>query len=437
MYQIDQATAVSELPTPLPAATQGFFTNGNPASGEAATILDADFANMLMMELINVVEAGGLTPSKTTYNQVVTAIQTLMQQNGANYAHDTSATANQIVVALAPAPTAYAEPLTIRFKAANTNVSTTNGGACTININGIGAISLQSGAGALQGGEIVAGKQYSAIYNASLNAAVLIGQAGGAVPVALATQSEHAVQLGQVAAFGAVRNLTASLTAAATSITFAAQAIVVKSALAGISTLLTNYSETLNLATTGAGGMDTGSAPDSGFVGVYAIWGAAGTSIIATNGTAASVPEQYGGANMPAGYTQSQLISVLPINSSGQIKALFQRDRTVSIANVSALNSSTSQSSLTALSISAVVPPSATEIGGTLNAFSTTSSTLTLVLSSNASGFDLKQASTTAADQVVTPFSGVKLISQQSMYYSATSSAGTPTYIITIGQYSF
>jgi len=71
---------VATLPAPAAPGTQGFFTDGNPVAGEAATILDADFMNMVMMELINVVEAGGETPSKTTYNQVLEAILTLIGQ---------------------------------------------------------------------------------------------------------------------------------------------------------------------------------------------------------------------------------------------------------------------------------------------------------------------------------------------------------------------
>ena len=74
MFQTDQATAVSSLPTPAAAGTQGFFTAGNPAAGQAATILDADWLNMIQQELINVVVAAGLTPSKTTYTQVRDAV---------------------------------------------------------------------------------------------------------------------------------------------------------------------------------------------------------------------------------------------------------------------------------------------------------------------------------------------------------------------------
>ena len=77
MFQTDQPTAVLTLPAPAAAGTQGYFTNGSPVAGIPATILDADFVNMLMVELLNVVTAAGLTPSKTAYNQVLTAIRSL------------------------------------------------------------------------------------------------------------------------------------------------------------------------------------------------------------------------------------------------------------------------------------------------------------------------------------------------------------------------
>ncbi|NVI06345.1 hypothetical protein [Paraburkholderia youngii] len=60
MYQYDDPTVVSTLPTPAAAGTAGYFTDGNPASGAPATIMRSDFMNMIMMELLNVVQAGGL-----------------------------------------------------------------------------------------------------------------------------------------------------------------------------------------------------------------------------------------------------------------------------------------------------------------------------------------------------------------------------------------
>ncbi|HIC7208535.1 hypothetical protein [Burkholderia stabilis] len=79
MYRIDDATAATTLPTPESANAEGYFTEGNPATGTPATKVRASWLNMLQEELRGVVVGGGLTPSKTTYNQVYTAIQALIK----------------------------------------------------------------------------------------------------------------------------------------------------------------------------------------------------------------------------------------------------------------------------------------------------------------------------------------------------------------------
>lgn len=74
MFQIDNDTASAVLPAPDAAGPPGYFIGGDPGAGIAPTDVPADYMNMLMMELINVVVAGGLAPSKVTYDQVKTAI---------------------------------------------------------------------------------------------------------------------------------------------------------------------------------------------------------------------------------------------------------------------------------------------------------------------------------------------------------------------------
>lgn len=75
MFRIDDPTAAAALPTPEAAGTEGYFTEGNPATSTPATNVRASFLNMLMEEVRNVVVAGALTPSKTTYNQLLNAIK--------------------------------------------------------------------------------------------------------------------------------------------------------------------------------------------------------------------------------------------------------------------------------------------------------------------------------------------------------------------------
>lgn len=74
MFRIDDASAAAALPAPEAAGTEGYWTEGNPAAGVPATLERASWFNMIQEELRNVVVAGALAPSKTTYNQLLNAI---------------------------------------------------------------------------------------------------------------------------------------------------------------------------------------------------------------------------------------------------------------------------------------------------------------------------------------------------------------------------
>ncbi|WP_446333584.1 hypothetical protein ACRHQP_00305 [Burkholderia pseudomallei] len=325
MYQIDNASAATSQPASTAAGTPGFFTDGNPTSATPATILPAEWLNSVMMELINVVNAGGVTPTKNRFNDVLTSLR----------------------------------------------------------------------------------KMYSPVV-------------------------------------GAVRNLAMSVTAASATATMTADQIIVASALNGQTFILPSFNKTVNLATTGAGGMDADSAPVSGYVALYAIYNpTTGTSaLLAKNATSAVQPNVYGGANMPAGYTASALVSVWPTNGSGQFAVGFQRDRSVSISSVTALSSSTVQGSPTSLSISSAVPPNATGVSGTIAASSTAAATTSLQVNPIASinvGIQGVNCSTTAASGGGNSctFRNLQISTQQTIYYTSSNSAGTPTFTIAIMGYDF
>ncbi|MCG5072292.1 hypothetical protein [Paraburkholderia tagetis] len=122
----------------------------------------------------------------------LTSLLQMMQTGSTEYAVDTSTTANVISIALTPAITSYSDAQPVTFKAANNNT-----GPCTLNFGG-GAVNLVGAAGALQGGEIVAGNMYTGLYSASLNEVVLNSQTAGALQVNPATKGQHAAQLSQV-----------------------------------------------------------------------------------------------------------------------------------------------------------------------------------------------------------------------------------------------
>lgn len=115
-----------------------------------------------------------------------------IQQSALVTASDTG-TANAYSVSYSPPITALKDGMVLWFKAANANT-----GASTLNVNGLGAQPLVGGAhSALQGGEIIANGKCQVVWNATLSSFVLIECTGGALQVAPATQSQHAVQLGQ------------------------------------------------------------------------------------------------------------------------------------------------------------------------------------------------------------------------------------------------
>jgi hypothetical protein len=254
----------------------------------------------------------------------------------------------------------------------------------------------------------------------------------------------NAVSANSEATIGAVRNLVMSVTAASATATLTADEIVVGSALGGLKYTLPSFSKTINLATTGAGGMDTGTAPVSGYVALYAVYSPTTqtAALLATNATSAVAPNVYGGANMPAGYTASALVSVWPTNGSSQFVVGYQRDRSVDINFVQVLSTSVIQASPTALNIAAAVPKNAVSCSGTVSASSTASSTtsitLTPVQSINVGLQGINFSSTyTNGGGSSTVYRNLRISTPQTIYYASSNSSGTPTTAITVDGYDF
>jgi len=277
--------------------------------------------------------------------------------------------------------------------------------------------------------------------------ATATGNPNNAFMTGPATTANQAPQFGQISGVvGQSRNLSMSVAAASATATLTADEIIVESALGGLRYCLPSFSKTINLATTGAGGMDTGSAPASGFVAIYAIYNPTTqtAALLATNATSAVAPSVYGGT-LPSGYTASGLVSVWRTNASSQFVAGMQQDRRVITVPVSALSTTTQQTSYTALSLSSIVPLNAKSIDGD---FSST------VAASGAASISLGVASTSSQiglqlyitnnnwSQTGQGFSGtfsdLMLASPQTMYYVLTLSAGSISAAsININGYTF
>jgi microcystin-dependent protein len=82
MYRIDNASSVSAKPVAPAAGTPGYFSNGNPATAQEATIVDDWWANQIQEEILTVIEQAGIVPDKSSNSQLFDALNFLYQGQG-------------------------------------------------------------------------------------------------------------------------------------------------------------------------------------------------------------------------------------------------------------------------------------------------------------------------------------------------------------------
>lgn len=240
---------------------------------------------------------------------------------------------------------------------------------------------------------------------------------------------------------GSNRNVKMSVTSAGASATLTADQLYVSTSLSGQAYRLASFNKTINLAITGAGGMDTGSAPISGFVGLYAIYNpsSGASALLAVNATGSKVGNVYGGANMPAGYMASALVSVWQTNASGQLAIGVQIDREIGIVTNLVLSTTTPQASLTSLSISGAVPKNAVAFRGDITMTSSVSGAgINSVISGSPSElgrFGVGVNSQAAGTGITASFPYIQILTDQTLYYRISISAGTLAYLINIAAY--
>jgi hypothetical protein len=319
MFRIDDPSAATSLPAPEAAGTEGYWTEGNPASGTPATIERASWFNMIQEELCSILAAAGITRAKTSYNQVNAALQ----------------------------------------------------------------------------------KMYAPVV-------------------------------------GTVRNLAMTVGTASATATVTADEIIVETALGGQTYRMSAVNHTFNGATTGVNGMDTGSIPASSFLALYEIYnpttGAKGLLGQSANGV--KMPEVCGSSNIPAGYTASALLTVVPTNASSQIQPCVVVDRSVDIPGSSILSTSTTAASPTTVN-NLVVPLNAKSCSGFMQIGNTAGASVTMALFSSAAGVGNQSIALTlsASGSSAAPFNKLKITIGQRVFYTGSSSAGTPTFSAQVTSY--
>ncbi|WOA53585.1 phage tail protein [Dickeya solani] len=179
---------------------------------------------------------------------------------------------------------------------------------------------------------------------------------------------------------GMTRNATMNIPSASSNARFVADEIIVGTSLGGSQYRIGLFEKTIDLTKTGVGGMDTGTVPDEGFVGIYAIYNPAtmASGLLAVNATSVRLPEIYNGASMPDGYAASALLTVVPVKA-GRFTVLSVRGRDVYISPkriYSFLKTTTDFN----VSINSVVPLNTKSLSGYVRQSSTASGLLSMTI---------------------------------------------------------
>ncbi|MGM3172346.1 phage tail protein [Dickeya chrysanthemi] len=181
---------------------------------------------------------------------------------------------------------------------------------------------------------------------------------------------------------GMTRNATMNIPSVSSSATYTADEIIVGTALGGNQYRIGLFRQTIDLAKNGVGGMDTGTVPDEGFVGIYAIYNPVTmtSGLLAVNATSVKLPEIYSGTNMPDGYTASALLTVVPVNAGKfTVLSVFGRE----VHTPARQLYSTSQTSLGVdVPVSGVIPLNARTMSGLIRQGSTEAGFLSTTIAS-------------------------------------------------------
>ncbi|MCI4225040.1 phage tail protein [Dickeya dianthicola] len=179
---------------------------------------------------------------------------------------------------------------------------------------------------------------------------------------------------------GMTRNAMMNISSVSAGATYTADELIVGTALGGNQYRIGSFKQTIDLTKNGVGGMDTGTVPDEGFVGVYAIYNPAtmASGLLAVNATAVKLPEIYNGVNMPNGYIASALLTVVPVNK-GMFTLLSVRGRDVYTSPKRIYFILTTIADFN-IPISAIIPLNAKYLSGYVRQSSTASGLLSMTI---------------------------------------------------------
>ncbi|WOA53584.1 phage tail protein [Dickeya solani] len=193
---------------------------------------------------------------------------------------------------------------------------------------------------------------------------------------------------------GMTRNATMNIPSASSSATFTADEIIVGTSLGGNQYRIGLFKKTIDLTKNGVGGMDTGTVPDEGFVGIYAIYNPAtmASGLLVVNATSVKLPEIYNGASMPDGYAASALLTVVPVKA-GKFTVLSVLGRQVYTPAIQ-LYSGSQNSAGVDVPVSGRIPLNTRSVSGVARQGSTVDGFLSMTIASSKSNVSSQQITT-------------------------------------------
>ncbi|MDA5496176.1 tail fiber protein [Yersinia aleksiciae] len=400
MFHLDNETGVPVMPDlpPTQSNEAKWFTEGG--NGVSPSWPGSTWFNIIQAEMLNVLAAASITPDKENLSQLSEAIQHLIT-SGVPDLKDASLTQKGIVQ-LSNGTNSNSEILAATPKA----------------VSDLGALLLKISNNLSEIKDAGPAAVAQTLLNLGLGDVAHLPQLTGIV--------------------GTSRNAKMSIPAASVAATFTADELIVQTGWGGRQYKLSGFSRSINLSGVGAGGMDTGTAPATGYVALYAIYNptSGATALLAVNATSAPAPEVYGGANMPAGYTASALVSVWG-TSSGQFVVGHQMGRHVGIISNQLYSTAGSVLGYSGISLATAVPPNGKKANMQIVASQTTpNSVIQLYLASTAEGVGAIYVNASANSSSATTtstnsgYAELNIIGVQTLYFKmANAVAATYTFI--------
>lgn len=158
MQRVKRSSSVTVLPSPPGSGTPGFFTGGNPALGQAATVPGYEWFNGVQEELVGLIQRGGIAASDADLAQVRKSLDRLFGGGLGSFSANTTLTVDDAGLVLV---NASGGARTITLPAANAlggrpirfQIAKTDSSANSVTVQRAGADTIEGAASVVLAGQ--------------------------------------------------------------------------------------------------------------------------------------------------------------------------------------------------------------------------------------------------------------------------------------------